>query len=190
MRLVDDEQAEPAQHLLRRLPQRVHEPLRRHHLDLRQLTGAVVRHLRVDQGQVLRAEAVRKVRAEAPAEVPETGLKRLAHLTAKTAQRRHVADVAVVLCCVRADDQLREQRLPSTRRDRHEQPRRRLAQRTDRRVGNEAALRRPERQDRLPVQRERLLHGRGDVRRKNRPHAALAEPVRHSKQMTGDPAGV
>nr|WP_166486418.1 hypothetical protein [Blastococcus saxobsidens] len=151
MRLVDDEQAEPAQDLLRRLPQRVHESLGRHHLDLRKLAGALVCVLQAAAGEVLRAEAVGKVCAEPTVEIPQPGPERLAHLSPEAAKRRHVADIQVVLCHVRTDDQLREQRLASTRRDRHEQPRRRQAEWTDRRVGDQAALRRPERQDWLPV---------------------------------------
>ena len=130
----------------------------------------------VAAGEVLRAEAVGEVCAEPPVEVPQAGPERLAHLPAEAAQRRDVADVTVVLCRVRADDQLREQRLAGTGRDGDEQPGRRRVERTERRVGDEAALRRPERQDWLPVEGERLLHGCGEVGWKHRPDAAFASP--------------
>ncbi len=57
-------------------------------------------------------------------------------------------------------------------------------------MGDEAALWRPQRQDGLLVEGERLLDGCGEVGWEDCPDAAVGEPVGEGEEVSGYPAGV
>lgn len=177
------------EHLLRRLTQRVHQSLGRHHLHLRKRRIVSFAGARVAE-QVPAAETVRKISAKTPVEVAQAGPEGLAHLPPEAAEGRDVADVAGALRRVRADDHLGKQRLPRAGWHGHEHTGRVRVQRPVHWVGDELALRWPERQDRVPVQGECLLDRRGEVGGQDGPDAVLAEPVGKSEQVRRDPAGI